>query len=158
MFTPVHKAYKLSIKPDVIPRGKESKMLIVRLLDDQSIVAMNSIWSGGYITSDVLSFGNFYVGIDSVAPVILTNGLASGSDLTGRKEIKIKISDDLSGIKTYEPYIDGKWALFEYDQKNNLLVYTFDEQRISRGTRHIFSLKVTDNKENSSFYNCDFIW
>ena len=157
-FTPVHKAITLSIKPGKIPAGKESKMLIVRLDDDQKKSAMNSIWSEGYLTAEVLSFGKFYIGVDSVAPVISANGLVSGAILTGKKEIKIKITDDFSGIKSYEPSIDGKWALFEYDQKNNLLIYRFDEQRITKGTKHILSLKVTDNKDNISFYNCDFTW
>jgi len=157
-FTPVHKACTLSIKPNVIPAGKESKMLIVKLGDDQKKSAMNSIWSEGYLTAEVLSFGKFYVGIDSVAPVISANGLVSGAILTEKKEIKITITDDFSGIKSYEPSIDGKWALFEYDQKNNLLIYRFDEQRISKGTRHNLSLKVTDNTNNNSFYNCDFTW
>ncbi|MCX6253609.1 MAG: M23 family metallopeptidase [Bacteroidia bacterium] len=157
-FTPVHKAYTLSIKPDIIPAGKESKMLIVQLGDDQKKSAMNSIWYEGYLTAEVLSFGNFYIGIDSVSPVIYPNGLVSGANLTGKKEIEIKIADEFSGIKSYEPTIDGKWALFEYDQKNDLLIYRFDEQRIPQGTKHSLSLKVTDNKDNESFYNCDFTW
>ena len=87
-FTPVHKAYTLSIKPNTIPAGKESKMLIVQLGDDQKKSAMNSIWSDGYLTAEVLSFGKFYVGIDTVAPVISANGLVSGANLTGKKEYK----------------------------------------------------------------------
>ena len=54
--------------------------------------------------------------------------------------------------------IDGKWALFEYDQKNNILIYRFDEKRIRRDQNIIFHLKVTDNKDNISFFNCDFTW
>ncbi|MCE5344896.1 MAG: M23 family metallopeptidase [Bacteroidales bacterium] len=157
-FTPVHKAYKLSIKPRIIPTGKESKMLIIQLGDDQKKNPVNSTWSDGYLTANVLSFGKFYVGIDNTAPVISPNGLVQGANLTAKKEIKIKITDDLSGIKSYEPSIDGKWALFEYDQKNNLLVYQFDEKRITRGIKHNLSLKVTDNKDNINFYNCDFTW
>jgi hypothetical protein len=157
-FTPVQKPYTLSIKPSIIPSGKESKMLIVGLDDDQKKTAMNSIWSEGYLTAEVISFGKFYVGIDSVPPVISANGFVSGANLTGKTELKIKITDDFSGIKSYEPDIDGKWALFEYDQKNNLLIYRFDKQRITPGTRHGLSLKVTDNKDNISFFNCDFTW
>jgi hypothetical protein len=157
-FTPLHKAYALSIKPRIIPAGKESKMLIVQLGNDQKYIALNSVWSEGYLTTEALTFGKFFVGIDSVAPVITTNGLTAGSILTGRKEIKIKITDDLSGIKSYEPAIDGKWALFEYDQKNNLLIYRFDEKRITKGTKHTLSLKVSDNKDNLSAFNCSFTW
>jgi predicted nucleic acid-binding protein len=157
-FTPVHKAYILSIRPRSIPAGKESKMLIVQLDDDQKKSAMNTVWAGSYLTAEVLSFGKFFVGIDTIPPVITANGLVSGSNLSGKKEIRIKVKDDLSGIKSYEPSIDGKWALFEYDQKNDLLIYRLDDKRITKGTKHKLSLKVTDNKDNISYYNCDFIW
>ena len=133
-------------------------MLIVRSGDDQEKSGINSTWSEGYLTAEVLSFGRFYIGIDTVAPIILSNGLTSGANLTGKTEIRIRITDDLSGIKSYEPVIDGKWALFEYDQKNNLLTYKFDPKRITQGTKHALSLRVTDNKDNVSLYNCVFTW
>ena len=116
-------------------------MLIVHLDDDLKKIATNSTWSEGYLTADLLSFGRFYIGIDTIAPVISANGLVNGANLTGKKEIKIRIKDDLSGIKSYEPTIDGNWALFEYDQKNDILIYSFDETRIKKGSKHIFLLK-----------------
>lgn len=156
--TPVHKAYSLSIKPKTYPIGKESKLLIIQLADDQKKNAVNSFWSDGYLTADVLSFGRFYIGIDTIAPVISAIGLVQDANLTGKKEIRIRITDELSGIKSYIPSIDGNWALFEYDQKNDMLIYKFDETRITKGTKHNLSLKVTDNKDNSSAFNCGFIW
>jgi hypothetical protein len=112
-YTPVHKAYTLSIKPTHIPAGKESKLLIVQLSDDLIKSPLSSTFTEGYVTADALSFGMFYVGIDTIPPVIYANGLSSGADLTGRSELRIKITDELSGIKAYEPAIDGKWALLE---------------------------------------------
>jgi hypothetical protein len=157
-YTPLQKPCSLSIKPSSVPAGKESKMLIVQMSDDFKKSAINSSYSDGYVTGDILSFGMFFAGIDTVAPSIFTNGLQSGSDLTGKSELRIKITDDLSGIKSYEPILDGKWALFEYDQKNDVLVYRFDPARITKGTTHSLTLKVTDNKENQSVYSCDFKW
>jgi hypothetical protein len=156
--TPVHKAYTLSIKPTSIPEGKKSKLLIVRLDKDQKKTGLNGQWDNGYLKQDVLSFGRYYIGIDTIAPAISAIGLINGSNLRGTKEIRIRITDDLSGIKAYEPLIDGNWALFEYDQKNDMLIYKFDETRIKKGSKHILSLKVTDNKDNSSYYKCSFIW
>jgi len=158
IFTPIHKAYNLSIKPQNIPAGKESKMLIIQMIDEQSKSATSSFWSNGYLTANVMSFGNYYIGIDTVAPEISVIGLEPGAIIRGKKLLKIKITDDLSGIKTYEPVIDGKWALFEFDQKNNLIIYRFDEQMIEKDTEHNISLKVIDNKENTSIYTCDFTW
>lgn len=157
-YAPLHKAATLLIKPAVIPPGKESKMLIVNLSDDMTKSSVSSSWNNGYLKAEIMTFGAYYIGIDTVPPVISANRLVSGANLTGRKEIRIKISDDFSGIKSYEPTIDGNWALFEYDQKNNLLIYRFDEKRISGGTNHSLYLKVTDNMDNSSFFKCNFTW
>jgi hypothetical protein len=157
-FTPVQKAYKLSIKPRRILAGLESKMQIIQLDDDMKKSAVNSTWDEGYLTADVLSFGRYYIGIDTVAPYITATGLVQGANLTGQKEIKIRIKDDLSGIKSYEPAIDGKWVLFEYDQKNEMLSYKFDDKRLTKGTKHDLSLKVTDNKNNTSIYSTSFTW
>jgi hypothetical protein len=157
-YTPVHKPYSLSIKPSIIPPGKTSKMLIVQVTDDQKKIACNSSWNEGYLSADVLSFGRFFIGIDTISPVISAPGLIQGADLRGERELRIKITDELSGIKSYEPLIDGNWVLFEYDQKNDLLVYRFDESRIKKGSKHDLSLKVTDNKENTSTFKCSFIW
>ncbi len=99
-----------------------------------------------------------YVGIDTIAPLISAIGQVAGADLRGKKEIKIKITDELSGIKSYEPVLDGNWALFEYDQKSDMLIYRFDETRITKGSKHSLSLKVTDNKDNFSIYKCSFTW
>jgi hypothetical protein len=158
IYTPVNKPYTLSIKPSKIPEGKQSKMLIVQYVDEGKRNALKSTWSEGYLSAEVSSFGKFYIGIDTVAPVISANGLVNGAVITGRKELKISIADDFSGVKSYEPYIDGKWALFAYDPKNNVIIYSFDEQWITKGLKHSLRLKVTDNTDNISYFNCDFTW
>ena len=126
--------------------------------DDFTKSALNSTFSDGYVNGEASTFGMFYVGIDTIPPSIFNNGLMSGADLTDRKEFRIRIYDELSGIKSYEPSIDGKWALFGYDQKNNVLIYRFDQERISKGTMHNLLLKVTDNKDNISEFRSSFVW
>jgi len=157
-FNPVHRSYTLSIKPKFVPSGEESKMLIIQLDEDQKRIPLSSKWEEGYLEAEAGTFGNFYAGIDTLAPTITANGLLSNSDLSGKREIRIRITDDLSGIKSYEPEIDGNWALFEYDQKNDLLVYIFDEKRIKRGSEHYLKLKLTDNKDNISYFDYEFKW
>lgn len=157
-FSPVHKAYSLGIRPGIFTAGMESKMTIVQTGDEQKKSSLISTWSDGYLTAEATSFGSFCVGIDTIPPVITPNGLVSGKNLTGRKEIRIKIKDDLSGIKSYEPEIDGNWALFEFDQKNDVLIYGFDEKRIKRNSEHLLKLKVSDNKDNISYFDYNFTW
>jgi len=158
IYTPLNKPYTLAIKPDTIPASKKSKMLLIRLDENRKRNAVNSYWSDGYLTAEVGSFGNYYAGIDTVAPEISSNGLSRGVNLTGKNDIRIKIIDDLSGINVYEGSVDGKWALFEYDQKNNVLIYKFDPERLARGTKHTLSLNVSDNKDNTSYFSSSFTW
>ena len=156
-FNPVHSAYTLSIKPDVIIRGKESKMLIMSIDGDRRS-PLTSVWEEGYLTAQPSTFGDFCVGIDTIPPTINPIGFAAENNFTGRREMRIRIRDEFSGIRSYEPEIDGKWALFEYDQKNDVLIYQFDEERITKGARHELTLKVTDRKDNVSIYRTTFTW
>jgi hypothetical protein len=155
---PLHKSFSLSIKPDIIPAGRESKLIIVSLDENRKMSYAGGSLSDGYLIAEVPVFGNYAVSIDTIPPDILPNGLTRETDLSGKSEIRIRITDNLSGIKTYTGTIDGNWALFEYDAKNDLLIYKFDSQRITKGTRHKLSLRVSDNRDNYSTFNSDFIW
>ena len=157
-YTPLHKPYKLAIKPQKIIPGLESKMLIAQISDNMRRIGLNSEWEDGFLTTDVRSFGNFCIYLDTIPPEISARNLVPGADISGRKEIRIRISDSFSGIKNYEPSIDGKWALFEYDAKNELLIYKLDPERITKGTQHQLLLKVTDNRNNVSQLTCNFTW
>lgn len=158
MYTPVHKPYTLSVRPSRIQAGRESKMIIVQLDDNMKRTYVGGKWEDGYLTAHPTSLGTFFIGIDTVPPGIATNGLISGANLSGKSEIRIRITDDFSGIKSYDPSIDGNWALFEYDQKNNTLIYRFDSERITRGITHRLFLTVTDNCDNINTYSCNFRW
>jgi hypothetical protein len=43
-------------------------------------------------------------------------------------KMSFRISDNLSGIKSFNGYIDGKWILMEFDTKTASLWHTFDER------------------------------
>jgi hypothetical protein len=157
-FQPVHRSFTVALKPKQILQGKDSKMLVIQKNGDEKKTPLKSSWSDGYLLAEAMSFGDFYIGIDTIPPKISANGLIANNDLTGRKEIRIRITDDLSGIRSYEPEIDGNWALFEYDQKNDILIYSIDGNRIKRNSEHVLKLKVTDNKDNISYFEYNFTW
>lgn len=157
-YTPVHKPYRLSIKPDTILPGLESKLLIVRVNERGMISGAGGTFKNGFVTADLSSFGSYAVSIDTVAPVIRANGLVPNADISQRSELRLWITDNLSGIKDYTGLIDGKWVLFEYDPKNNLIFYRFDPQKTARGTRHNLEVTVSDNKNNISTLRSEFYW
>jgi hypothetical protein len=109
------------------------------------------------VVATLRNFGEFAIALDTIPPKIISLD-RSASDFTGKKELRFTISDELSGIDTYEGYIDNHWALFEYDPKNDLLLYRFDEKYIKKDSTHELELYVSDSKGNVSLYHHTFDW
>ena len=61
-------------------------------------------------------------------------------------------------LDKYEGFLDNRWALFEYDPKNELLIYTFDEEKISRNQEHELELYISDSQGNVNLYHSTFTW
>jgi hypothetical protein len=70
------------------------------------------------------------------------------------RAIKLRIGDNLSGIKSYTGKIDGKWVLMEWDYKTKVLSYTFNND-IAPG-KHNFEFTVTDGKNKRSTFTAEF--
>ncbi|MGL5959979.1 MAG: hypothetical protein ACRCY6_04430, partial [Bacteroidales bacterium] len=58
--------------------------------------------------------------------------------------LRIKITDKHTEVNTYAGTIDGQWALFEYDEKNNLLYYDIDNTRVQGNKNHRINISATD--------------
>ncbi len=154
--TPLHKSMNLFLKADV-PDSLQTKALVAMLLPNGGIVAAGGQWTGNGVSTNSQHFGHFFITVDTIAPHI-TPRYKAGADMRNYAKITFKITDNLSGIGSYNAYIDGEWALFEYDAKNNSLSYTFDAKRIKRNTKHRLQLVVTDNKQNTATLNTSFTW
>ena len=155
--TPLHRPCYLSIKaPDVDP-GLLDKLVLVTNQEGELVSAGGTCQDGSVVAS-ISYFGDYAVALDTVAPEIIPlNGPVSG-DLSGRKKLSFTIRDNLSGIEKYEGYIDNRWALFEYDPKNDLLTYLFDEEYLNRGKSHELELYISDSKSNVKMLHTTFTW
>ena len=99
--------------------------------------------------------GNFTLARDSVAPKISPSNFRPNQWLSKLKYIKVNISDDFSGIKSYRGTINGKWVLFEYEPKRKLLTYDFSD-KVFEQAKHELELEVEDNVGNKSIYKTIF--
>ncbi|WP_293310823.1 M23 family metallopeptidase [Pedobacter sp. UBA5917] len=149
-YTPLHIGFDLWIKADNLPENLRSKALIV----NSNGSSQGGSFDNGYVKATPKNFGSFYIATDTIAPRIVPVNISEGKNMAGLSKIFFKISDNLSGIKSFNGYIDGKWALMEFDTKTATLWHSFDERTIVG--KHTLELVVIDMKENTRKYNVNF--
>ncbi|WP_140937340.1 M23 family metallopeptidase [Sphingobacterium lumbrici] len=149
-FIPLFTTYKLSIKPTNLPPHLQNKALIASVESGSE----GGKFENGWVTVNTRNFGNFYVAVDTVAPSITPRNLSNGKNVAAQSKIDFTISDNFSGIQSFNGYINGEWVLMEYDSKNRHLWHRFDSS-LPKGT-HTFKLVVTDWKDNEKVYEAKF--
>ena len=153
---PLFKPMRISIYA-LVPETFKEKAIVVSVSKNGNYYGAGGRWQGDYLETHTYNFGDYSVTLDTIPPKI-TPRFNAGADLRNVQRVTFRIEDDLSGIKSYEGYIDGEWALFVYDTKYHSLSYTFDKKRIGSGKKHTLELKVTDYCNNVSIYNTQFTW
>ena len=110
---------------------------------------------GNTITARTKYLGTYTLGVDDEKPEIKTINFKNGSWISNYRFLKIKISDQISGIKNYRATINGQWILMEYDTKTQTLTHDFNDQIIT-DTKNNLKVIVTDNVGNSSTFETTF--
>jgi hypothetical protein len=153
---PFFKRVTLKIKPLNLPERLKEKAVISFEDFKGNISSLTSTWEGDFLTAAPRATGKFYIQTDTIKPTIrLLNFNDKTANFRG-SSIRVNITDNFSGIKSYAGYIDDKWVLFEYDAKSNLLVYQFDE-KCPRG-EHILKIIVKDDVNNTQILERKFYY
>ncbi|MBC8319635.1 MAG: hypothetical protein H8E34_02820 [Bacteroidetes bacterium] len=155
-FTPVHKNFNIKIFADSVTSGLSNKVYISYSPDNSEFQYMKTKHDGNYLTSKSRQLGYYKVMLDTTPPLITEINFHNGKKINNQHNLKIKIEDTQTGISEYRARLNDKWVLMEYDKKNNLLTYNFDE-RLLKG-KNEFKLIVIDMLDNVSEYNCELIY
>ena len=110
---------------------------------------------GNTLSSSTKTLGTYTLATDLDGPKITPINFQDGKWLSKYRYLKVKITDDISGVKNYRATINGKWILMEYDAKKNSLVYDFNDNIILE-TKNNLKIIVTDNVGNSSTFEATF--
>lgn len=148
--TPLHTGFEIWIKADSSLSKVKDKALIV----NTGRSSQGGYFENGYVKAKPRNFGSFFIAIDTIAPVLTPVNVANGKNMAGISKMSFKLRDNLSGIKSFNGYIDGKWVLLEFDTKTASLWHTFDDS--TAPGKHTLEIIVTDMKENSRKYSITF--
>ena len=139
------KNYKLRLRPD--EEWADHPRKFIAYIDGKGKVSsLGGTMKNGCMEVETRSLGEFTIKIDSVAPKVTASNFKDGQSVKELKSLRFKITDDMTGIETYDIYLDGVWVLGKYDAKNALLYYEFDE-KMKSGVNNV-KVVVTDGVGN----------
>ena len=154
--TPLHKSIGISIDTDTA-RIPSSKLLLASIKKDGSLSSVGGDYKQGKVTSLTSNFGTFVIIADTISPTIKVIGLSAKNELSDTTKLLIKTTDNISGISTYNAYLNNTWILLDYDAKNEILQYEFDNKTIFNQKQEL-NIIVIDKKGNKTTWKSDVIF
>jgi len=146
---PVHKKFVLQIKLKDSLKSCDNKAVIVSVSDDnRKISSKGGVCQDGWMVASIKSFGNYTVLLDTIAPVVNFINVHKGKTIKGLGAINLKISDNLSGIKKYNVFIDDKWILANYYPRAAALKIKSSEWAYLSEGPHKLKAVVEDDRGN----------
>lgn len=150
---PAHTNFIVSISNSKLSNEKIDKTYIARI-DGEKLIYNSTYRKDSIFSSRVKTLGKYKLVTDTLAPKISILKPIEGKWVS-QNVIQLQISDSGSGIKTYNGYLNGKWVLFEYDNKNNTISHYFNDEFLLNGTNEL-KVIVTDAMGNSATFETQF--
>lgn len=146
-----HKAQlSLFIRKDTLENKRQYGVVRFR---GKRILWIGGVYRNGRVDADIQELGSYSVRTDTKAPTITP---LNAANWLKRNRISLKLSDNLSGVESYRGEIDGKYALFEMNNRS-VISYTLDRERLTKGA-HVLRVTATDACGNESEYTYHFTW
>ena len=151
----VHSNFTVSVTDTNIALHDRDKFFIAAV-NNGKLNYVYTFANGTTLSCKTKILGKFQLAKDTVAPKIYITKSIQNKDISNLKQIKVSISDDFSGIKTYNGYLNNNWILMEYESKLKRLTYTFDNKFVVDGQNNL-KILVTDNVGNTNTFETQFI-
>lgn len=141
-FVPLRKFSTFTFKPKLRYEDK-SRYKAYLVAGKNSYSYQGGSWNRNSFSVRTRDFGTYTLLKDTIPPTINLLRISAA-------QIRAKIDDDLSGIKSFRLTVDGDWVLMNYDYKRQLLwSEKLDPSVPFKGD---MVLKVVDNSGNEKVY------
>ena len=150
-----HRNFTISFDASKYSGADKKQLFIARLDDRQKPRYSKTFKRDGSFTARTRTLGTYTLARDTVAPEIKARNFKEKQWLSNYGYLSLKISDDLSGVNSYNATLNGEWILMEYEPKTKTLTYNFDDKILDK-TQCDLKVVVTDNVGNSSTFQSTF--
>jgi len=151
---PVHTPYEIQIKPNEKIALNIRKAVICYLDNKDREQAHETIWDGTYLKANSKNFGKHYIKFDKEKPKISAKKFARGKSYNRNSNLLFNLTDNLSGIRSYQANLNGQWAIALYDKSKKQL--SFKDFSNAKYGRNSLILIAEDMKGNYTQYETYF--
>jgi len=154
---PLRKSYNIKINKKIEDSIVRRQSYIGLINKNGKISYLNTSKNKNSFSVNSSILGSYILSRDSIRPEVKPLNFSLNKDVSKQKTIRLRIYDNISGIKSYEVLINNKWALFEYEPKSNLIFHTIKDGIIKNGENSI-NIKVIDGVGNETKMNSKVYW
>jgi hypothetical protein len=151
---PAFTNFSVTFEDSITPQKDREKMFI-GLIDGKKINYYNTKRYKNSFTTYTKYLGSYKIVRDGMPPKIKSDKKVGGKWISNLNELQFTISDELSGIKSYDGYLNGKWILMEYEPKTKKLIHHFTDGIVDEGKNDL-KVVITDNVGNSTIFETQF--
>ncbi|WP_350292278.1 M23 family metallopeptidase [uncultured Croceitalea sp.] len=150
-----HRNFTITFDVSKYSKQEQKQLFIARLDKKKEPRHYKTYKRNNTFSARSRTFGTFTLAKDTIAPTVKPRNFKEKQWLSNYHYLSLSISDDLSGIKTYNATLNGEWILMEYEPKTKTITYNFDD-KIAGKTQCDLKVVVTDNVGNSTTFEHTF--
>ena len=151
---PAFRNFQITFEDSIASDNDREKMFI-GAINDKKIYYINTKRYKNSFTIYTKYLGNYKLVKDTIGPKIKIDKSIEDKWISKQAELHFSISDDVSGIKSYNGYLNEKWILLEYEPKTKKLIHGFADGIVAEGKNDL-KILVTDNVGNSTIFETHF--
>lgn len=152
---PIHKNITITFQDVTNLEGMDPEKVFIASVEGKRLEYNKTYRKGNTFSTRVRSLDTYKLAQDTIPPKIYNPNFIKGKELKNKKTLSVSISDSLSGIDTYNAYLNGEWILMEYDYKTKKLIHALSDNKYTKGKNEI-KIIVTDDLQNSTTFESDF--
>ena len=149
---PVQKNINLKIiVPDNYPNKEQT---FIGKTDEKRIKYFDTWKRGNYFRIRTKELGTYELVQDTENPSV--QFISNNDSFTEQDQLVFTIEDNLSGIGSYNGYLNNEWILFDYDYKTKKLIHKLSDKKFTSGTNAL-KLEVTDRVGNTTTFKQEIV-
>lgn len=145
---PLDKRYTLTFNTNHLSASQKKQVYIANVTKEKYPYYVSTKRKHNKVFTNQKALGTYTLKFDDKSPTIRAVNFKNNQWISALSELKVRIKDKETGIKSWRATIDDDWVLMEYNQRTGVLTYDFSDKKLTSG-KHTFKIVVADNVGNT---------